>query len=203
MLNYVLSDDRASTASLFSSVDSYISYYLSPEASEFLSELEGYKGDYTETMNPAAYIEYLKALLLGFSSRNRQPLKGMSAVIDALVPSVRSCGGKLYAGSEVLSIEKVDTKFILRTTNLTIFAQKIVVATHPAAFMKAKGGVSEEIHRESVFQSIKIMPAFKGAAVYRNVWWEKTGNDTGNLNLEPRQRFVSNSNCLGVTMPYG
>ena len=203
MFNYAFSDDRASTALLFTSLDSYMSYYLSPEASEFLSELEGYKGDFTETMNPAAYIEYWNAYLLRFSSRNRRPLKGMSAVIDALVPSVRSYGGKLYAGSEVLSIEKVEKKFILRTTNLTIFAQKIVIATHPAAFMKVRGGVAEEIHRESVFQSIKIMPAFKGAAVYRNAWWEKTGNDTGNLNLEPRQQFVSNSNCLGMTMPYG
>ena len=194
---------HVSTASLFTSVDSYMSYYLSPEASEFLSELLGYKGDYTETINPAPYIEFLKALFSRFSFTNRRPLKGMSAVIDALVPSVRSYGGKLYAGSEVLSIEKVDTKFILRTTNLTIFAQKIVIATHPTAFMKVKGGVSEEIHRESVFQSIKIQPAFKGAAVYRNAWWEKTGNDTENLNLEPRQKFISNSNCLGTTMPYG
>ena len=203
MFNYAFSDDRISTASLFSSVDSYMSYYLSPEASEFLSELYGYKGDYTETINPATHIEYLNHLFSWLSNTNRRPLKGMSAVIDALVPSVRSYGGKLYAGSEVLSIEKVDAKFVLRTTNMTIFAQKIVIATHPAAFMKVKGGVSEEIHRESVFQSIKIMPAFKGAAVYRNAWWEKTGNDTGNLNLEPRQKFISNSNCLGATMPYG
>ena len=203
MLNYVLSDDRASTASLFTSLDSYMSYYLSPEASEFLSELEGFKGDFAETMNPGAYIENWKELLLGFSNRNRRPLKGMSAVIDALVPSVRSYGGKLYAGSEVLSIEKVDSEFILRTKNMAIVAQKIVIAAHPAGFIKVKGGVAEEIRRESVFQSIKIIPAFKGAAVYRNAWWEKTGNDTGNLNLEPRQKFISNSNCLGVTLPYG
>ena len=203
MFNYAYSDDRVSTASLFTSVDSYMSYYLSPEASEFLSELYGFKGDYTGTINPAAYIEYLKAMFSKFSNTKRRPLKGMSAVIDALVSSARSYGAKLYAGSEVLSIEKGDTKFILRTANLTIFAQKIVIATHPAAFMKVKGGISEEIHRDSVFQSIKIHPALKGAAVYRNAWWEKTGNDTGNLTLEPRQQFVSNSNCLGVTMPYG
>jgi len=69
--------------------------------------------------------------------------------------------------------------------------------------MKVKGGVSEEIHRYPVFQSIKIMPAFKGAAVYRDAWWEKSENATRNITREPRQRFVSNSNCMGATMPYG
>ena len=198
MVNYAFSDDRVSTASFFSSVDSYMSYYLSPEAAEFLSELYGFKGDYTESLNPAAYIEYLK-LLFSLSSKHQRPIKGMSAVIDALVTSVRNNGGKLYANREVLSLEKIKANFILRTANLTVSAEKVVIATHPAAYMKVKGGVSEEIHRDPVFQSIKIMPAFKGAAVYREAWWNKTGN----LTLKPRQRFISNSNCLGVTTPYG
>ena len=89
----------------------------------------------------------------------------MYAVIAALVSSARSYGAKLYAGSEVLSIEKGDTKFILRTTNITSLA-------HPAAFRKVEGGISEEIHRDSVFQSLKIMPAFKRAAIYRNTAWK-------------------------------
>jgi len=179
-----------------------MSYYLTPEAAEFLSELYGFKGDYTESINPAAYIEYLK-LLFSLSNKHQRPLKGMSAIVNALVVSVRNYGGKLYAESEVLAIEKDETKFILKTMNLTVFANKIVIATHPVAYMKVKGGVSEEIHRDPVFQSIKIMPAFKGAAVYREAWWEKSENATRNITLEPRQRFVSNSNCMGVTMPHG
>ena len=62
MVNYAFSDDRVSTAPLFTTVDSYMSYYLSPEAVVFLSELYGFQGDYKESINPAAYIEYQKML---------------------------------------------------------------------------------------------------------------------------------------------
>ena len=200
MTNYAFSDDRVSTASLFTSVESYMSYYLTPEGAEFLSELYGYKGEYTEAINPAAYIEYIKLLFSSLANSNQRPLKGMSEVISALVDSVKNYGGKLYASSAVLSVNKIKKSFVLKTTNLTISAEKLVIATHPAAYMKVKGGVSEEIHRQPMFQSIKIMPAFKGAAVYREAWWQ---NMTERLILEPRQRFVSNSNCLGVSLPYG
>ena len=203
MVSYAFSDDRVSTAPFFATVDSYMSYYLSPEAAEFLSELYGYKGDYKESINPAAYIEYQKMLFGpdGLKFENFRPLKGMSAVVNSLVASVRKNGGKLYSENAVLSVDKVETTFVLKTASLTILADKLVIATHPVAYLKVKGAVSEEIHREPVFQSITIMPAFKGAAVYREAWWQNT---TGNLTrLNTRQRFVSNSDCLGTSMPYG
>ena len=200
MTNYAFSDDHVSTAPLFTSVESYMSYYLTPEGTEFLSELYGFKGDYTEAINPAAYIEYLKLMFSSLANSNQRPLKGMSEVINALVDSVRNYGGKLYTSSAVLSVNKIKTSFVLKTTNLTISAEKLVIATHPAAYMKVKGGVSAEIQRQPMFQSIKIMPAFKGAAVYREAWWQ---NMTERPILEPRQRFVSNSYCLGVSLPYG
>jgi len=87
MVGFAFSDDRVSTASLFSSVDSYMSYYLTPEFAEFLSELKGLKGAYTESMNPAAYIELFKLLKLSLSNKYQRPLKGMSAIINALVAS--------------------------------------------------------------------------------------------------------------------
>lgn len=198
MASYAFKDEYVSTAPLFPSVDSYMSYYLTPEGAEFLSEGYGFKGDYTESINPAAYIEYLK---LPISGNHQRPLKGMSEIIDALVSSVRLYGGTLYKNSEVSSIEKVKTKFILATKKLTVSAKKLVVATHPVAFMKIKGSVAEEIHREPAFQSITSMPAFKGAAVYKEAWW--TNSTVTNLTLEPRQKFISNSNCLGVTLPHG
>ncbi|KAL9951543.1 hypothetical protein ACROYT_G044219 [Oculina patagonica] len=198
MASYAFKDEYVTTAPLFASVDAYMSYYLTPEGAEFLSELYGFKGDYTESINPAAYIEYLT---LPISGKHRRPLKGMSEVIDALVSSVRFYGGTLYKNSEVSSIEKVKTKFILTTSELTVSAKKIVVATHPVAFMKIKGSVAEEIQREPAFQSITSMPAFKGAAVYKKAWW--SDSMATNLTLEPRQKFISNSNCLGVTLPHG
>lgn len=199
MLSYAFSEDRVSTASSFASVDSYMSHYLSPEASEFLSELYGYKGDYTEPIDPASYIEYIKILLAELADSSQRPLKGVSAVINALVFSAKSYGAQLFAESEVLSIERIETMFTLRTATSVIHAQKLVIATHPVALMKVKGKVSDEIHRDPVFQSIQIHPAFKGAALYSEAWWEKIGN----LSLEPRQTFISNSNCLGATSPYG
>ena len=198
MASYAFKDEYVSTAPLFATVDVYMSYYLTPEGAEFLSEGYGFKGDYTESINPAAYMEYLK---LPISGKHQRPLKGMSEVIDALVFAVRLYGGTLYKNNEVSSIEKVNTKFILTTTKLIVSANKIVVATHPVAFMKVKGSVAEEILREPAFQSITSMPAFKGAAVYKEAWW--SNSLITNLTLEPRQKFISNSNCLGVTLPYG
>ncbi|KAJ7383868.1 hypothetical protein OS493_025744 [Desmophyllum pertusum] len=126
----------------------------------------------------------------------------MSEVINALVSSVKLYGGTLYKNNEVISVKrKKKTKFILTTTALTVSAKKIVVATHPVAFLKIRGGVAEEIQREPAFQSITSMPAFKGAAVYKEAWWNNS--TITNFSLEPRQRFVSNSNCLGITTPYG
>lgn len=203
MAIYVFGDKLVSTASLFPSYDSYVSHYLSPEASEFLSELYGYKGDFTESNDPAPYIEYLKALFSELLDKNQRPRNGMSEIIEALVNSAKAYGAKLFAESKVISIEKFRAGFTLRTANLTVFAQKVVVATHPAAFMKVKGEVSEEIQATPIFKSIKKRQAFKGAAVYTEAWWEKTGSDAANLSLKPRQKFVSNSNCMGTTLPYG
>ena len=198
MASFAFRDDHVSTAQLFATVDSYMSYYLTPEGAEFVSAGSSFKGVYTESINPVAYIEYVKLPVL---RKYKRPLKGMSAITDALVASVRDNGGTLYKDNEVVSIEKIKTKFILTTKTLTVSAEKIVIATHPVAFMKIKGGVAEEIQREPVFQSIIIMPAFKGAAVYKEAWW--SNKTITNLTLEPRQRFLSNSYCLGVTMPYG
>jgi len=198
MASYAFRDEYVSTAPSFASVDSYMSYYLSPEGAEFLSDAYGFKGDYTEPINPAQYIEYLK---LPISSKHQRPLKGMSEVVDALVSSVQLHGGLLYKNSEVSSIEKIETKYIITTLKLAVSAKKIVIATHPVAFMKIKGEVAEKIHREPAFQSIFSMPAFKGAAVYKEAWWNNSM--VTNLTLEPMQKFISNSNCLGATMPYG
>lgn len=199
MASYAFKDEHVSTAQLFATVDSYMSFYLTPEGAEFLSEAYGFKGDYTEFINPAAYIDYLN---LPLSNYHQRPLKGMSEVINALVSSVKLYGGTLYKNNEVISVKrKKKTKLILTTTALTVSAKKIVVATHPVAFMKIRGGVAEEIQREPAFQSITSMPAFKGAAVYKEAWWNNS--TITNFSLEPRQRFVSNSNCLGITTPYG
>lgn len=203
MTSYAFRDDLVSTAWLFPSVDSYMSYYLSPEAAEFLSELFGYKGDYTAFINPAAYIEFLKKLFSELSDVNHRPLNGMSEIVEAIVTSARNYGAKLYAGRPVVSIEKKEEKFIVRTENVTVSAQKVVIATHPAAFRRIGGQISEEIQRDPIFQSIKTQTAFKGAAVYREAWWKDTGNETSNFSLKPRQKFISNSNCLGTTLPYG
>lgn len=203
MYRYAFSDDRVATAPLFASYGSYMSYYLTPEGAEFLTEAAGFNGFQKQLNDAATIIEYVKLLTSSnsFSSLFRRPLSGLSEVINSLVASVRNYGGKLYAGSAVLSIDKTKTSFVIKTTNLTISAEKVVIATHPSAFMKVKGGVAHEIHRQPMFQSIQMMPAFKGAAVYREAWWQN--KTAGHRILETRQRFVSLSNCLGTTMPYG
>ena len=201
MASFAFRDDHVATASHFASVDSYMSHYLTPEGAEFLSELYGYKGDYTEAINPAAYIEYLN-LLFVLSDKYQRPFNGMSAFVDWLVTSVRLHGGKLYRGNRVSFIDRKENRFALNTCYFNIFAKKVVIATHPAAFMKIKGSVAKQIQRHPVFLSIQIMPAFKGAAVYKEAWWEKSVEGR-HFTLSPRQRFISNSNCMGLTMPYG
>ena len=200
MTIYALRSEHVATSHLFATWDAYVSHYITPEGAEFLSELYGFKGDFTEPVNPAAFIEYFQLLSVSYSGSYQRPVTGISAFIEELVASVKRLGGQLYKNNAVFSINEEKSRFSLVTCDFNVSAEKVVVATHPVAFMKVKGSVANQIQKHAEFKSIQVMPALKGAAVYNEAWSEESAG--ANLALRPRQGFISNSNCLGLTLPY-
>ncbi|KAL9951517.1 hypothetical protein ACROYT_G044192 [Oculina patagonica] len=196
--------DDARNYTQFSTAETFLSYELSPEGTKLMEDTYGFLGDYMQAINPLSYREYLKKKIhvIGEREDDLRPLKGMSEFITHLAQQVRSRGGKIYLKETVTSIEKRGDKFVLQTTNFTVKANKAVITAGPTAVKKIKGDVIQGITDHEIFKSIVSVPAFSGAAVYEKAWWNDSTAVQKKNNLTALSKFVSCSNCLGITMPY-
>ena len=149
----------------------------------------------------AGVLEFYKRLDEDFTGKEIRPVKGMSALTDALEKSAKALGAKIYTGNEIATINKPKKTFVLKTSaGKMITAKKLVVAAPPGSFKKIGGKVARNIQQQEEFQSIKAFPAFKAAAVYPKAWWEDLTDERERL--YPMERFLSNSECLGFTLPH-
>ena len=201
MHEYLFEEERKSEASNFATFETFQQYYLTPEGSKFYFDVFGYEGDVGG--GAQGVVEYYSLLDAEFTGEEIRPKEGMSALIRALAKSALELGGKIYAGSryEIASISQGVDKFLLKTSkNKKITATKLVIAVPPGPFKKVGGFLAQKIQREPAFQSVKAFPAFKAAAVYPRAWWEDITDDS--KRLYPMERFLSNSDCLGWTLPH-
>ena len=196
--------DAARNYTQFSTAETFLSYELSPEGTKLMEETYGFMGDYMQAINPLGYRSYLdkKDLEISGRSEDTRPRKGMSEFITTLEEKVGDSGGIIYRKETITSIDKREGKFVLQTTNFTVKANKTVITAGPTALKKIKGDVMQNITGHDIFKSIVTVPAFHGAAVYKNAWWNDSVAAQKNNSLQPLEMFISSSNCLGITMPY-
>lgn len=182
----------------------FLSMLLSPEGAKWMTDAYGLKGGYIEKINPESYIEHLKTTLHYLDSKDVdfRPKGGMSTLVENLISRVRNLNGTIYRQETVTSISNQGNNFILLTSNFTVQANKTVLTAGPEALKKIKGDVMQNITNHDIFKSIVSVPAFRGAAVYPTAWWNDSVALQKNNSLQNLQRFISNSNCLGITMPY-
>ena len=190
----------------FSTAETFLFYELSPEGTKLMAEKFGFKGDYMQAINPMSYRTYLeKEYHVNYASvdAKRPPnSKGLSEIVTELTKKVERGGGKIYRKETVASITKEGHQFLLQTTKLTVIANKTVITVGPAALKKIEGYVIRNITGQQIFESIVGVPAFYGAAVYDKPWWNDTIATQNSNNLQPLEKFISSSDCLGITMPY-
>ena len=203
--HFIFSNQRNFTQ--FSTAETFLSYELSPEGTKLMAENFGFKGDcYIQSINPMSYKTYPEKeyYVSSLSSETRSPPNstGMSEIAAELPEKVESGGGKIYRKETVASINKEGDKFLLQTTKLTVKANKTVITVGQAALKKIEGDVIRNITGHQIFESIVGVPAFYGAAVYDKPWWNDTTAAQKNNSLQPLEKFISSSDCLGITMPY-
>ena len=188
----------------FSTAETFLSYELSPEGTKLMAEKFGFKGDYMQAINPMSYRTYLEKEHHATSSETNRPPNstGMSEIVKELKKKVESGGGKISTDETVASIKKEGDIFLLQTTKSTVKANKTVITVGPAALKKIEGDVIQNITGHQIFESIVGVPAFYGAAVYDKPWWNDTVATQKNNSLQPLEKFISSSDCLGITMPY-
>ena len=153
-----------------------------------------------QLINPFSYRTYLWDAVNQKNS-NRRPRNGMSELTNEMLKMVRNFGVKTFIKEEVKTINSAGDKFIIESTNMTVTANKVVLTVTPMATRKMDGDVPRGVVDHEIFKSIQSVPAFNGAAVYNQAWWNDSFSH-GNDSLRPLQQFVSSSNCLGITMPY-
>ena len=199
MLDYLLRKEHVDQIHNFATFETFQHHYLTPEGSRFYFDVFGYDGDLKGS--PEGVLEYYEQLA-ALTGEEIRPLKGMSAFIGALAKSAKSLGAKIFAGVDykILSIDKQTNQFVLKTPKHKVKVGKLVIAAPPGSFGSVSGSVAKRIQREREFQSILPRPAFKGAAVYPRAWWEEVANVKDKL--YPMERFLSNSDCLGWTLPH-
>lgn len=183
----------------------FLSMLLSPEGAKWMTDAYGLKGGYIEKINPKSYVEHLKITLQYLDEardNDYRPKGGMSTLVENLISKVRNLNGTIYRQETVTSISNQGNNFILLTSNFTVQANKTVLTAAPEALKKIKGDVMQNITNHDIFKSIVSVPAFRGAAVYPTAWWNDSVALQKNNSLQNLQRFISNSNCLGITMPY-
>ncbi|KAK3711825.1 hypothetical protein QZH41_008973, partial [Actinostola sp. cb2023] len=199
LLSYACKPEHVANAGYYATVDSYFSNLITPEGAEYLSELYGYKGDYTDFISPKSYLEFTE-MTLKLSDKYLRPAGGMSTIIATLKQKVESMGGHIFTSTGVKSLTKENGMFIALTPSLRVRSKKLVVATPPVQFRKINGTIAKKIQKTAEFDSIQPIPAFKGAAVYSSAWWEKVS--IGGAPVKPGQKFISHSNCLGISMAH-
>lgn len=199
MLDYLVKPEHMSQISNFATFETFQHHFLTPEGSRYYFDVFGYDGDLKGS--PEGVVEYYKQLNL-LSGKEFRPKRGMSAFADALAKSARNLGAKIFAGKDyrTVSIDKQAGLFVIKTPKYEVKAAKLVIAAPPGSFSKVRGNVAERIQHDPVYQSIMKRPAFKGAAVYSRAWWEEYTNKMDRL--YPMERFESNSDCLGSTVPH-
>ena len=199
MLDYLLRKEHVDKVHNFATFETFQKHYLTPEGSRFYFDVFGYDGDLDGS--PEGVVEFYEQLA-ALTGKEIRPLRGMSAFIEALAKSARGLGTKIFTGDnhKILSIDKQTNQFVLKTSQYEVSVGKLVVAAPPGAFGSVSGSVAEQIQRAPEFQSILPRPAFKGAAVYPTAWWEEITNVKDKL--YPMERFLSNSDCLGWTLPH-
>lgn len=182
----------------------FLSSFLSPEGNKWMTDAYGLKGGYMEKINLKSYKEHLKMTLYLDKAKGDdfRPKKGMSKFVENLILRVRNLNGTIYLQETVTSVNKRGNSFNLLTSNFTVQANKTVLTAAPEALKKIKGDVVQNITDHDIFKSIVSVPAFRGAAVYPTAWWNDSVALQKNNSLQNLQMFVSNSNCLGITMPY-
>ncbi|CAH3038248.1 unnamed protein product, partial [Porites lobata] len=198
MHQYLFNEEHVREAGRFATFQTYQQNILTPEGSEFYFDIFGYEGDLRG--GEKRVVEYYKLLDEDFTGNEIRPVKGMSAITNALEESAKALGAKIYTGSEISSINQRKNIFVLRTSTGKIKAKKLVVAAPPGSFKKIRGRVAQMIQQQEEFKSIKAFPAFKAAAVYERAWWEDIKDEA--TQLYPMERFLSNSDCLGWTLPH-
>ena len=189
-------------SSRYSTAGDFLSDYLLPEGKELLEHAYGLNlKDRLYNVNPESYKKYLKEKLSDetASGLDRRPDKGLSQLIELLKDEVNKSKGSIYFPETVTSVRKEGSKFFLQTTNRTVRANKTVLTVGPAALKDMTGDVIQNITNHKILKSIVSVPAFFGAAVYQNAWWE---NNIPVQTMSPKDMFISSGNCLGVTMPY-
>lgn len=199
MLDFLLRKEHRAKIHNFATFETFQHHFLTPEGSRFYFDIFGYDGDLRSS--PEGVVEYYEQLAK-LSGKEIRPLKGMSAFVDAMAKSAKNLGAKIYSRGDykILSINKQPNLFVLKTPKHEVKVGKLVIATPPGSFGHVTGSVAERIQRENAFQSILPRPAFKGAAVYPRAWWDEITNPKDKL--YPMERFLSNSDCLGWTLPH-
>lgn len=201
--SFVTKADLGNVSDL-STAGRFLSMLLSPEGVKWMTDAYGLKGGYIEKINPKSYIELLKTTLHYLDSKDIElrPKRGMSTLVENLISRVRNLNGTIYLQETVTSVSKRGNSFVLLTSNFTVQANKTVLTSAPEALKEIKGDVMQNITNNDIFKSIVSVPAFRGAAVYPTAWWNDAVAIQKNNSLQNLQTFISNSNCLGITMPY-
>lgn len=199
LLSYACQPHLVANADSYATVDTYFSNIITPEGAEYLSELYGYKGDYTDFISPKSYMEFTE-MTLKLSDKYFRPTGGMSTIISTLKQKVESLGGSIFTSTGIKGIFEEQGTYVSLTPNLRVRSKKLVVATPPVQFRKINGTVARKLQGTEQFDSIQPIPAFKGAAVYSNAWWE--GLKIEGSPILPGQKFISYSNCLGISMAH-
>lgn len=202
IVKFISSNKRNYTQ--FSTAETFLSYELTPEGTKFIADAFGFKGDYMQEINPDSYRTYLEhqEYLTNNNGDDARPTKGMSELITELRKKVENLTGRIYLEETVTAVDKIEGKYVLRTTRRTARANKTIITVGPAALKKIKGDVILNITYHEIFNSIVSVPAFFGAAVYDRAWWNDTTAAQKKNVLQPLNMFISSSDCLGITMPY-
>ena len=184
MFAYVWED--TSQIADFATLKSFVSHRISPEGAEFLSEVDGHKGFFTDFISPAGYYEWLEETG-DFTGEYVRPVGGMSSIINALADRLKELGASVYTCNGVNRIEKNTEGYKIHTDFNKVNAEKVVVAIPPVHLKNVHGTIATQLRDSPQFQSVLPMPAFKGGALFSSNTWS---------HLEAHQNFISNSDCL-------
>lgn len=144
------------------------------EPFQFLKDTFRFRGDFLSEVDARSYIDFLREDWDACCTPS-YPIGGMSAFIEGMLAKAQSNGARAFSSQPVTEINKWGSdKYILKTPDYTVMADKVVIAVPPVAFKKISGTIANRIKQTPQFQAIQPIRVITVEQWWDSPWWDST-----------------------------
>jgi phytoene dehydrogenase-like protein len=149
----------------------YAEQVLGEMGARYLVDNSRFRADFSENVDAAGYMEFSATDYFG-AGAVRYAVPGLSAIIDGMRKAIESAGGRIFLQDMVTSIAAVgDGTYRLETSQHSVTARQIVIATEHGALQRIGGDITASITARPEYQSVQSAKSLTVTHRWDRPWW--------------------------------